>query len=106
MRLRKKQSKCEQDNTSSKIMEQLHNQILILQTQNNVLIQTMKSMEDEIQCLKQINKIKEKNKESEIKLLKIEINSLKLKSQRVHTKLQNIQNVLDNKSIDVLHSVI
>ena len=59
MRLRKKQSKCEQDNTSSKIMEQLHNQILILQTQNNVLIQTMKSMEDEIQCLKQINKIKE-----------------------------------------------
>ena len=106
MRLRKKQSKCEQDNTSSKIMEQLHNQILILQTQNNVLIQTMKSMEDEIQCLKQINKIKEKNKENEMKLLKIEINSLKLKSQRVHTKLQNIQNVLDNKSIDVLHSVI
>lgn len=106
MRLRKKQSKCEPDNTNSKLMEQLHNHILILQTQNNVLIQTMKSMEDEIQYMKQINKIKEKNKESEIKLLKIEINSLKLKSQRLHTKLQNIQNVLDNKSIDVLHSVI
>ena len=106
MRLRKKQSKCEPDNTSSKLMEQLHNHILILQTQNNVLIQTMKSMEDETQCLKQINKIKEKNKENEMKLLKIEINSLKLKNQRLYTKLQNIQNILNNKSIDVLHSVI
>ena len=56
--------------------------------------------------MKQINKIKEKNKENEMKLLKIEINSLKLKNQRLNTKLQNIQNILNNKSIDVLHSVI
>ena len=106
MRLRKKQSKCESDNISNKLMEQLHNHILILQTQNNVLIQTIKSMEDDIQCMKQTNKIKEKNKENEIKLLKIEINSLKLKNQRLYTKLQNIQNILNNKSINVLHSVI
>ena len=102
MRLRKKQSKCEIEYEKS--IEQLHEQILTLQTYNKALVSSI----DAIECEKVISehtcKIHENHMKTEIQLLKIDNNLLKLKIQRLDTKVNDIKNILENKTLELLHS--
>ena len=85
------------------IIQNLHNRILTLQTENKSLYNTIAEMEEIHNNA--LNKAKAESHSLKQSLVqqKTFTNELKLKNQNLHTKLQKILYIIENKSVEILN---